>query len=141
MDAVPSSCLCSTLRQTVRAVTRRYDEALRPAKLRITQYTVLTYLMALGESRVRDLGAAMVLEETTLTRNLALLERAGWVESRPGADRRERLVSITAAGRRTVEKARPLWQAAQEAMKERLSRTAWDGIFRALPRVVEASHA
>ncbi len=107
--------------------------------LEITQYTVLTYLMALGESRVRDLGDAMVLEETTLTRNLRLLEQGGWVRSRPGEDRRERLVSITPTGLRLVEKARPLWQEAQDRMQERLSKSTWDATFRTLPRIVDAA--
>lgn len=127
------------LRQSTRAVTRLYDEALRPVELRITQYTVLEYIGALGEARVRDLGKALGLEETTLTRSLATLETRGWVQSRPGEDRRERLVSLTTSGKHLLAKARPLWESAQERMREHLPKAAWDQLFRGLARVAEAA--
>jgi len=133
------ACLCDTLRQTTRAVTRMYDDALRPVNLRITQYSVLAYLGSQGESRVRDLGAGLHLEETTLTRSLRPLEEQGWVQSRAGADRRERYVSITRAGRQLLSKARPLWAEVQERMRERISHGAWDALFRNLPKITAAS--
>ena len=134
-----STCLCDTLRQTTRAITRMYDDALRPVKLRITQYTVLKYIANAGEARVRDLGEAVGLEETTLTRGLKPLEAQGWIQSRTGADRRERYVSLTPAGQKLLVKARPLWEEAQTKMRERLSNSAWDGLFRALPMVADAA--
>lgn len=134
-----SPCLCSSLRQATRLVTRMYDDALRPVGLRITQYSVLAYLAHAGESRVRDLAAALALEETTLTRSLHGLQRSGWVSARPGEDLRERYVTISAEGKRILARARPLWEAAQERLRERLSKTTWDTLFRTLPRVGEAT--
>jgi DNA-binding MarR family transcriptional regulator len=116
-----------------------YDDALRPVNLRITQYSVLAYLASQGESRVRDLGAGLHLEETTLTRSLRPLEEQGWVQSRAGDDRRERYVSITRAGQKLLDRARPLWAEAQTRMRERISAGAWDALFRNLPKVTAAS--
>lgn len=135
----PSPCLCDALRQTTRAVTRLYDDALRPVKLRITQYTVLKYIATAGEARVRDLGEAVGLEETTLTRGLKPLETRGWIQSRAGVDRRERYVSVTPAGQKLLAKAKPLWDEAQATMRARLSNSAWEGLFRTLPMVAEAA--
>lgn len=139
--AEPSSspCLCDSLRQTTRVVTRMYDDALRPVKLRITQYTILSYLDALGEQRVRDLGAGLLIEETTLTRSLKLLQEHGWIASRAGDDRRERYVAVTAAGHKLLTRARPLWERVQATLQERLSHSGWEGLVRTLPRVAEAA--
>jgi DNA-binding MarR family transcriptional regulator len=132
-------CLCDSLRQATRAVTRMYDDALRPVKLRITQYTVLSCLVAMGEARVRDLSASLLIEETTLTRSLKPLQENGWIQSRSGDDRRERYVSVTPAGRQLLAKATPLWNRAQAALRTRISQSGWDELFRALPRVAEAA--
>src|ERR1700712_4233638 len=94
---IQNACLCDALRKATRAVTRMYDDALRPVGLRITQFSVLAHLAQHGEVRVRDLGAGLLLEETTLTRSLRPLEQQGWVQSRAGDDRREKYVSITRA--------------------------------------------
>lgn len=122
-------------------MTRAYDEALRPVGLRITQFSVLARLDGEGEARVRDLGAALEIEETTLTRSLATMEKQGWVSSRPGDDRRERYVFITPAGRKLFIKAVPSWKSAQQRVRGQLSGSTWDALFSALPEVVEAASA
>src|SRR5437660_11071352 len=91
-------CLCNALRQASRAVSRLYDEELRGAGLRTTQYSLLRVLARAGEVRQGDLGGLAHLDETTLTRNLRPLMGAGWVAVRSGKDRREKLVTITRAG-------------------------------------------
>src|SRR5258706_11061147 len=83
----PTLCLCNALRQASRAVTRLYDEELRGAGLRTTQYSLLRVLARAGEVRQGDLGGLAHLDETTLTRNLRPLMSAGWVMIRSGEDR------------------------------------------------------
>ena len=126
-------CLCNALRQADRAVSRLYDEELRGAGLRTTQYSLLRWLRHAGEVRQRDLGALTYLDETTLTRNLRPLIDAGWVAIRPGEDRREKLVRLTEAGAAKLRKARPAWERAQERMRSRLPDGAWSGLLAALP--------
>ncbi len=119
-------------------VTRAYDDALRPVNLRVTQCSVFGSLAVAGEARVRDLSERLLLEETTLIRSLRPLEQQGWVQIRAGEDRRERYVSITKAGRQLLERASPLWQGAQERLRERLSDPTWHALFRMLPKVAGA---
>jgi DNA-binding MarR family transcriptional regulator len=132
-------CLCDALRKTTRMVTRAYDDALRPVGLRITQFSVLAHLAKHGEVRVGDLGAGLMLEETTLTRSLRPLEQQGWVDMRAGEDRREKYISITPSGRALMKRAAPLWLGAQKQMNERVSPTTWEALFRGLPKVAEAA--
>jgi DNA-binding MarR family transcriptional regulator len=79
------------------------------------------------------------IDETTLTRSLRPLEKGGWVALRAGADRREKLVAITGAGKTKLEQARPAWSKAQERMRRALPGKTWETLFSTLPGVVQAA--
>ena len=128
-------CLCNALRQATRAVSRLYDEELRGAGLRTTQYSLLQRLSQAGEVRQRDLGGLTSLDETTLTRNLRPLIGAGWVAIRPGEDRREKLVRLTDAGAAKLQEARPAWERAQERLRSRLPKETWSSLLDLLPEL------
>jgi DNA-binding MarR family transcriptional regulator len=132
-------CLCAALRQATRAVTRIYDAELRETGLRSTQHSLLRLLGRAGEVRQSDLGAIAALDETTLTRNLRLLKKNGWLAIRAGGDRREKLVAITEAGKEKLEHARPAWSRAQERMRRALPDGAWDSLFAVLPHVTKCA--
>jgi DNA-binding MarR family transcriptional regulator len=133
-----TQCLCAALRQASRAVTRTYDDELRATGLRTTQHAVLRLLGRVGEVRKGDLGEMASLDETTLTRSLRPLAKSGWVTIHAGADRREKLVAITDAGKKRLEQARPAWTRAQQRMKRILSAGTWDSLFATLPEVTKA---
>ncbi len=135
----PTPCLCESLRRATRMVTRMYDDALRPVKLRITQVSVLAHLRRNGDVRVRDLAARLQIEETTLTRNIRLLEQEGLVATRAGEDRREKHLSLTRAGQDVLAKAVPLWRGVQEDLRQRISTETWDAAFRTLPGIAAAA--
>jgi DNA-binding MarR family transcriptional regulator len=128
-------CLCHALRQASRAASRLYDDELRGAGLRTTQFSVLRVLAAQDEIRQRDLAERTVHEETTLTRNLRPLVEAGWVAERPGVDRREKWLKITPSGLAKLKEAKPLWKRAQQRMRSRLSDKVWDNLLAVLPEV------
>jgi DNA-binding MarR family transcriptional regulator len=136
---IATPCLCAALRQASRAVTRIYDAELRGTGLRSTQHSLLRLLGRVGEVRQGDLGEMAALDETTLTRNLRPLEKSGWVATRAGADRREKLVAITEEGKEKIEQARPAWMRAQERMQRTLPAVTWDSLFAALPNVTNTA--
>ena len=109
-----SGCTCMRLRKATRRVSQIYDRHLEPAGLTITQYGLLAYLVATGETTIGALAEKLAMDPTTLTRNLRPLVRQGLVVHEPDRrDRRVRCVSLSAAGREAFENARPLWRAAQ----------------------------
>lgn len=115
------NCLCQASRSAARGVTNVFDRHLRPHGLRITQFTILANLILRGATPVTALAAALGVDRTTLTRNLALLERSGWVETRADEnDARTHLVSVTAKGRAVANDALPAWRKAQAAVAARL---------------------
>jgi DNA-binding MarR family transcriptional regulator len=139
LGTTPTPCLCTALRRASRAVTRLYDAELRSTGLRVTQYALLSLLSRSGEVRQGDLGEMACIDETTLTRSLRPLEKGGWVALRPGADRREKLVAITGAGKAKLEEARPAWSKAQDRMRQALPTKTWESLFSALPGVAQAA--
>ena len=103
-------CICFNLRKTTRAVTRMFDEALRPSDLKATQFSLLAAAESEGPITIKQLADATVMDRTTLTRNLRPLERRGLIQIRPGRDRRQRVVSLTDQGRERFELAYPVWE-------------------------------
>ena len=130
-----TTCLCGALRQASRAVTRLYDMEMRGAGLRTTQYSLLRLLSRTGQVRQGDLSGLTSIDETTLTRNLRLLEDAGWIAIRSGDDRREKLVTITKAGTAKLAEARAAWERAQMRLQALLPEEAWQGLMALLPEV------
>ncbi|MGC4191764.1 MAG: MarR family winged helix-turn-helix transcriptional regulator [Thermomicrobiales bacterium] len=110
-----SACFCTSIRRIDRVLTRFYDDALRPSGLSIGQYSLLATLgRAPAAVSLSHLAEGIDLDRSTLSRNLAPLEREGLVRIEPGADRRSRFVAITDRGRAKLEVTRPLWRAAQD---------------------------
>jgi DNA-binding MarR family transcriptional regulator len=119
-------CLCLNLRRSARQITQFYDERLRASGLRTTQFQLLAAISLLvartGPAAQQPLADLMGMDRTTLTRNLALLERQGYVQVETALrDRRERAIELTPAGRLALDQAMPLWQDAQAIMRERIA--------------------
>lgn len=130
-------CLCAALRQAARAVTRLYDAELRGNDLRVTQFTLLRILSWSGEVRQGELGELASIDETTLTRSLRPLEKAGWVAIRAGSDRREKRVAITNEGTKKLAEAHLAWSRAQGRMRRSISGETWNLLLKALPDVTQ----
>ena len=114
------SCLCLASRTTARAITRGFDQKLRPHGLRVTQFSVLVMLALRGPLPLGKLAGHLGLDRTTLTRSIAILEGKRWLASDAAEDARRRQIRITDAGRRRVETAFPAWRAAQESVQRKL---------------------
>ena len=121
-----AQCVCGSVRKAARAVTKIYDDALRPAGIRITQLGILGVAVRIGPVTVTQLAEVTLTDRTTLTRNLKLLEKKGLVQIGPGSDQREREITITERGRDTLRVAYPLWQEVQAKVIEALGADRWD---------------
>ena len=131
------ACTCASLRRATRVVTRAYDEALRPSGLTASQFTVLATLAKRGALPVSRLAEALVMDRTTLTRNLKPLERDGLIAIKPDDDQRVRQVLLTAAGRRRYEEALPHWRQAQSKVLDGLGPERWSDFMDKLAQSVE----
>ena len=110
-----SSCSALRFRKAARRVTQIYDHELEPYGLTITQYGLLGHLYHFGGINVGALAEKLVMDPTTLTRNLRPLERQGYVVlTADEKDRRSRKLDLTEVGTARYKAARPGWQAAQD---------------------------
>lgn len=139
LDALqPVDCVNYRLRRAARVAARAYDDALKPSGLRNTQFTLLGALDWLGETSIGDLSEELAIDGTTLTRNLEVLIRRGLVENITVDDARVRNVRLTGAGKRTYDKAVPLWSQAQQRVVENLGQGRWQGMAQQLRKIEQA---
>jgi DNA-binding MarR family transcriptional regulator len=110
----PELCNCLALRKAARHVTQFYDQFLAPSGLRATQFSILSRLRRLGPMTISALAADLVMDRTTLGRNLQPLEREGLVAVVKGRiDRRSREIRLTDAGAERLHAAVDGWVNAQ----------------------------
>src|SRR5438874_1240140 len=136
------ACACYNLRRASRAVTQVYDAYLDEVGLKSTQLTLLAVLAYRNPpDTVTALADALVLEQSSLSRNLAVLERKGYVRFSPGADRRERIATLTREGRAALARGFPVWKRAQAAITAAVSSTDFDLQMRGLRKLTTSALA
>jgi DNA-binding MarR family transcriptional regulator len=123
-----NACVCNKTRMAARVVTRIYDEALRPARLRATQFALLVALGIDGAMSIAALARLMAMDRSTLTRNLRPLETGGFVARGDEGWRRSKSVEITAKGRARLREGLPLWRSAQSEVLRRLGPSNWSRV-------------
>ncbi len=121
-------CACFNLRKTARAITQLYDEALRPSGLRCTQFSLLVAATMLEPVTVTHLAEIVVMDRTTLARNLMPLEKEGLIKVAPGDDQRTRIVTLTLRGKKVLSEAFPLWEKAQARVVRGLGEERWNSL-------------
>lgn len=121
-------CVCQRVRRAARAVTRAYDEALRPVGMRATQLSVLVGVARERAVSIASLSRLLGMDRSTLTRNLRPLEEDGLVSVGSERWHRSRTLEITKKGRERLRAAFPLWEGVQKG----LCRTLGDSRWRAL---------
>ncbi len=132
-------CACANLRRAARAVTQLYSQEIRRSGVDGTQFSLLMALAHAGEITQGRLGERLVIDSTTLTRTLAPLRARGWIASKPGADRRQRLWRLTPAGRRQLQRARPHWERAQKRLRKELGEAEWNSLQASVARTTQAA--
>lgn len=118
--ATKTNCTCVAVRRASQAITHFYDSVLEPSGLKVTQLSLLRAVGRLETAHISLLAESLQLDRTTLARNLAVLERDGLVTVTPGDDSRTRIVTLTQQGREALDRAAPLWDAAQAQLVEQL---------------------
>jgi DNA-binding MarR family transcriptional regulator len=128
----------ANLRKAMRVLAQAYDAALRSSGLKATQFTLLAVLARAGSQPLTRLSERLVMDRTTLTRNLQPLEAKGWLTIGREKDERVRLIAITEAGRQVVEVATPLWRQAQDRVRSKIGSDGMAGLIGGLDALVEA---
>jgi DNA-binding MarR family transcriptional regulator len=138
--AAAQICACMSLRKTTRAVTQFFDGVMEQSGLRVTQFSLLQALVRTGPVTLSTLAQRLVMDRTTLSRNLKPLIERRLVSARPGEDRRRRVIELTERGRESFAAALPLWRKAQTRFVASLGEDNWSELLNGLNTAVEAAH-
>jgi DNA-binding MarR family transcriptional regulator len=136
---VRQTCLGMALRQATRALTQRYDAGFAAAGIRSTQFNLLVAIAQAPSVPLSRLASAVVMDRTTLTRNLAPLVRRGLVAESGAEDKRVRSYALTPRGKQILARALPDWKAAQARILDALTDEDAERLRRLLRTVVSAS--
>ena len=108
------SCKCLKMRMASRIATQLYDKKLKPIKIKITQFTILSIIASNNNKTVSSLSSELLMDRTTLTRSLDILIKQKLIKNIKSTDARERIVQLTTQGHVVLEQAIPLWKEAEE---------------------------
>jgi DNA-binding MarR family transcriptional regulator len=126
---VRDTCLCLHTQRAARALARRFDEALAQVELTSGQFSLLVAINRPSPPTIGDVAGTLAMDRTTLTANLKPLQRRGLVKIEVDeADRRSRLLALTAAGRRLLIKAIPIWRRTHRELDGNFSKARLDSM-------------
>ena len=129
------SCACLNLRKAARAVTQLFDSALKPAKVRSTQFSLLVVVARLAPVPIGRLAQLLVIDRTTLTRSLYLMEKHGLVAISRRSSMRQKFVSLSPKGSKALENCLPLWREAQQSFVDQVGKQHWESMRRELAKL------
>jgi DNA-binding MarR family transcriptional regulator len=149
-----SRCNCTALRKASRRISQLYDAALAPSGLKTTQRAILAQIHRSEPTTVGGLAEALVMDAGALAHTLKPLERDELVSiDVDREDRRNRVVSLTPAGRSRLADSDMLWENAQrgfeaafgrvksEALRETMRFLASGEFIRAFEKATSTSKA
>jgi DNA-binding MarR family transcriptional regulator len=133
------ACNCLAVRAAARHITQFYDQVLASTGLRTTQFTILANLQENGPSTINVLAEDIVMDRTTLGRNILPLKRDGLIRIETSAnDRRSRQIRLTKAGEKRLQAAAKKWSIAQAQFENTFGRKR-SGDLRATLRAAVAT--
>lgn len=138
-NQIPAICMGMHIRRASRIITQVYDSALRPVGLVLNQFTLLVSIHLNESTSITRLAQELFTDQTTLTRNLKLLEKRGLVAIEPGEDRRVKLVSLTVEGQAILARAIPLWETAQAEVIQNFGAQKWQMLLSLLSDIKTVS--
>jgi len=112
------NCKCFKIRKASRLVTQVYDKKLQSLDLKITQFSILSFIATSGKINLIKLANELFMDRTTLTRGLEILKKKKYIKNLGDKDSRKRVVSLTKEGLDIIDKAIPLWMEAEEEIFE-----------------------
>lgn len=125
-----AQCLGLRVRLLSRAITRIFDDAMRPHGLTGAQFTLLAAVAGQGPVAATDLGALLSMERSTLSRNLRRPLEDDWVVAETDDDGRGQRLRIGRTGAALLLAARPAWEGAQAEAEELLGRAGASALQR-----------
>lgn len=141
LENVGYDCLAFATRRTARAVTNYFNMLLRPVDLNVAQFGLMTAIAKMPGRTLREIGEDLILDESTVTRNLTILERRRLVQSEGGRGRSGKRMSLTREGEALMLSASAEWRRGNRALAEKMPPDVLAGGIEFLKALTVASGA
>jgi DNA-binding MarR family transcriptional regulator len=105
-------CASLNFRRTARAVTQLYDAALQESGIRSTQFAILVAIAKNQQVSISALAEVLLIDATTMTRSLQLLKMEGLIRISDRQRMRQRFLTLTPKGEKTLARSLPVWRKA-----------------------------
>lgn len=116
-----SNCLVLNTIAAARTLLRRNDARLKPFGVTVQQFSLLAAIRFHPGEPVATLARRVLLDRTSLTRSLDLLERKGLVRRASGTTGNARLCELTRKGDAVLDRLLPKWQQSKSELMKGLS--------------------
>jgi DNA-binding MarR family transcriptional regulator len=123
-------CVASTFRRTTRAITKAYDAALQPSRLSSTQFAILVAVAKTQPVAVGDLADVLLVDSSTLSRSLVLMQRQRLVAVSGRSAMRQRFVTLSPQGAHRLQDSVPRWRKVQAQFVHLLGSNHWKELQR-----------
>jgi DNA-binding MarR family transcriptional regulator len=131
-------CASFNFRRTARAVTRMYDMVLQEFGIRSTQFTILVGIAKNQPVSIGAMADVLLIDPTTLTRSLRLLQKQGLVIVSKRAAMRQRFLTLTPSGERVLARSLPAWRIVHERFLAMVGPDSWIGLRNELEKLAFA---
>mgnify|MGYP001356627252 FL=1 len=109
-----TSCMCISIRKAANHISKVYDHELSVLDIKITQYSALKNIQALGNPSVNELSKKLDLERTTVLRNLDKLKKMDLISYKKNDVYKVKVISLTVNGRKKLNDAKVIWEKTQQ---------------------------
>jgi DNA-binding MarR family transcriptional regulator len=115
------NCICKNLRVTTRVTTQHFDQIFQTVGLTAPQFSLLADITAHENIAISELAEVSLLDQTTVTRNIEILRKKGYVNVRiDDNDSRKRCISISVTGEEKLNEAIPVWKNVQDLIEQEI---------------------
>jgi DNA-binding MarR family transcriptional regulator len=132
------ACACATARRAARLITQMYSDHLRGYGLEAAQFSLLSALHQHPGCSQTQLARALGYDKTTLSRNVKLLHKNGWVRTQPA--QRESALFLTPEGKKILARAQPGWNRAQQQLRSAMSPAEWNAMGKGMRALTRTAH-
>jgi DNA-binding MarR family transcriptional regulator len=130
METSTYPCICGLVRRSGRILTKKYDHYLKPSGLKATQLGMLANISKNPAVTVSELAKLLLMDQSTVTRNLRVLEKLGYILLEPAiSDNRIKRIHVSDSGKSKMDEARPMWERAQLEMERILGKKSIEGLI------------
>ena len=109
-----TSCMCISIRKAANHISKLYDHELSVIDIKITQYSALKNIQALGNPSVNELSKKLDLERTTVLRNLDKLKKMDLISYKKNDVYKVKVISLTVNGKKKLNEAKVIWKKTQQ---------------------------